>query len=501
MSNFPEPREFQRNAIQRLRECVIAGKNRLVLSAPTGSGKTYLGLLLAKSTMDKGKRAMFICDRVELIDQTLRTAVSYGIRDIGVIQADHPLQRDHASFLIASSQTLARRKWPDVDLTIIDEAHTIYKTWVDKLKKNPMSRAIGLTATPFTKGMGQIFDGMVQAAVMSDLVASGVLVPPKFYGHKSFDMRGAKTKSGEYDTADMTKRGMPIIGDIVQGWKDRANGLKTICFVPSVEFGEYLATQFGNAGIVARVVSYKTPDSVRKTYIQEFRQAKSSIDILISVDALAKGFDVTDVGCVIDARPLRKSFSSYVQMIGRGLRSHEGKTQCIVIDHSGNIDRFGKAFEELYHDGVDTLDDGEKKDNEAKKSVSEGGSDYAGTCPQCGFTPFAKICMACGYVKPRKTTTQAIVAGKMVEVDIGIRASNDDIPILFREISTYLQTSTTPPEKRPYRLATLYHNITGYWPKKEWLHLPLLPTIPSARTLALIKRENLKWLKYKGILK
>ena len=502
MNAFPPPRDFQTQALQRLREEMLQGKSRLILSAPTGSGKTYLGLLLAKLAMDKGRRAIFVCDRIELIDQTVNTAVNYGLRDIGVIQGAHPLRRNHARLLIASSQTLARRQWPvDIDLTIIDEAHTIYESWSRRLRENPRAKTIGLTATPFTKGLGRLFDGLVNAAVMDRLVAEGVLVQPKFFGHKRFDLAGAAIKGGEYDSDDLTQRGTPLIGDIVQAWKDRAQKRKTICFVPSVEFGEFLATQFGRENVVARVVSYKTPSSVRATYINEFRLEKSPIDILISVDALAKGFDVPDVGCVIDARPLRKSLSAYVQMIGRGLRSHPGKKECIVIDHSGNIDRFGKEFEALYYDGVQSLDDGEKKDTKPRKSKDEGGDQEAGKCPQCGYQPFASVCISCGYTKTRKTTKQAIVAGKLVEVPLALSRNTANVPKLFLEIASYLQTSTTPPEKRAARLKILYEAISGYRAPTEWFKVPLEVVQPSAATVHKIKKKTYAYLRNIGVMK
>jgi DNA repair protein RadD len=91
--------------------------------------------------------------------------------------------------------------------------------------------------------------------------------------------------------------------------------------------------------------------------------------VLISVEALAKGFDVPDVGCICDARPLRKSLSTAIQMWGRGLRSSPdtGKKDCYLLDFSGNIVRFLKTSTTCTSTGWTSLDDGEKLDKKIRK--------------------------------------------------------------------------------------------------------------------------------------
>jgi len=132
---------------------------------------------------------------------------------------------------------------------------------------------------------------------------------------------------------------------VVAEWVKFGEGRKTIAFGASIAYCEALAGRFNEAGILADVFTSKTDEATRERLLEEFRKPDSAIRVLISVEALAKGFDVEDIGCVIDARPLRKSLSTAIQMWGRGLRSSPGtgKTDCILLDHSGNVLRFRRS--------------------------------------------------------------------------------------------------------------------------------------------------------------
>lgn len=131
--------------------------------------------------------------------------------------------------------------------------------------------------------------------------------------------------------------------------------------------------------------------------VAEFQKPDSSIRVLISVEALAKGFDVQDVGCVVDCRPLRKSLSTAIQMWGRGLRSspETGKTDCILLDHSGNITRFAEDFTNIFFNGLASLDMGEALDKQVRQDGKEE-RERTG-CPSCGYKPFRQRCMSCGF--------------------------------------------------------------------------------------------------------
>ncbi len=332
-ATFPTPRPFQEEAHEALRQGARNGHRCQMLMAPTGSGKTFLGLRAIHEALQKGKRAIFICDRRTLIEQTSAVADSYGLTAHSVLMADHWRYDPSSPFQIASAQTLARRKWPDVDLIVIDEAHVQMSVWVNKIK-DCSAHVIGLSATPFSDGLGKIFSNLVCASSMHALTESGVLVPMRVFSCTKVDMRGAATAGGEWTDSAASERGMEIIGDVVSEWKKFASDRKTIVFGATIAHCEEMARQFNAVGVMAACFTSDTSEVERAALLGEYRKPDSALRVLLSVSALAKGFDCVDVGCVCDVRPLRKSLSEAIQMWGRGLRSSPatGKADCVLRD-------------------------------------------------------------------------------------------------------------------------------------------------------------------------
>ena len=152
-------RKYQSDAIEQARQAIRGGAKNVLICAPTGGGKTVIASALIEANQGKGKRSAFVVDRLSLIQQTSDTFDRYGI-DHGIIQADHPRFRPSKPVQLCSQQTVARRRWPDADLIVVDEAHTVTET----VKKRISPRdtiTIGLTATPFTKGLGKLYDAVV----------------------------------------------------------------------------------------------------------------------------------------------------------------------------------------------------------------------------------------------------------------------------------------------------------------------------------------------------
>jgi DNA repair protein RadD len=182
-------------------------------------------------------------------------------------------------------------------------------------------------------------------------------------------MSGAETSGGEWTDRAAGERGMEIIGDVVSEWHKHGEGRKTIVFGATIAHCEELCRQFVESGVMAAVFTSDTSKSEREDLLKEYRKPDSTLRVLISVEALAKGFDVQDVGCVVDCRPLRKSLSTAIQMWGRGLRAspETGKKDCLLLDHSGNILRFAEDFTDIFYNGLAELDCGEKLDKAVRK--------------------------------------------------------------------------------------------------------------------------------------
>ena len=140
-----ELRPYQTEALTRLRRSYRDGHRRLLLVAPTGSGKTVLAGALIRGAMARGTRVLYVAHRTELVDQPLRLLRSMGL-PCGRIQSGHPEDRD-APIQVASIQTLAHRELPPAGLAIVDEAHRAVTGSYDVLAHYPVH--LGLTATPW----------------------------------------------------------------------------------------------------------------------------------------------------------------------------------------------------------------------------------------------------------------------------------------------------------------------------------------------------------------
>ena len=500
-ASFPPPRPFQHTAHEELRQGFREGHRSQALAAPTGAGKSYLGLRVAHEGLQKGRRVTFLCDRTTLINQTSAAADAYGLSAHGIVQANHPRRDSSLPFQIASVQTIDKREfWPQTDVLIVDECHTLHKAWVEYAAQTK-AVVIGLTATPFTKGMGQIFSRLINATTMHDLTESGVLVPLRVLSCTRPDMAGAAvTKSGEWSDKAAEERGMGIVGDVVKEWQLHASDRKTIVFGSSIVHCKALCAQFVEAGVMAAVFTSETTASEREMLVREFSKPDATLRVLVSVEALAKGFDVPDVGCVVDARPLRKSLSTFIQMIGRGLRCSPGtgKTDCLLLDHSGNIVRFADDFERIYHDGVESLDDGAKLDKTVRKD--EPGEYEAKACPSCGHAPFSKRCMGCGFEKP-VAATETAAAGMMREIVIGKGKSRkvlaNDPAHLWGQLCTYARAHSAP-DKQHWRARFLFKDMVGDWPPDGW-HIATTPDVPvSPAVTSKIKARNISRAKAGG---
>jgi DNA repair protein RadD len=464
-----------------------------MIMAPTGAGKTYLGHRIAHEALIKGRRVVFVCDRTTLINQTSAAADAYGLPH-GIVQANH-WRRNDLPYQIASAQTLGKRDyWPQADVVIIDEAHTQLKVWTEFIQ-NTKAACIGLSATPFSPGLGKLFSNLINATTMHALTESGVLVPMRVLSCKRADMTGAATSGGEWTDAAAEQRGMEIVGDVVTEWLKFGENRKTIVFGSTIRHCKELARQFLDAGVMAAIFTSETTSDERKVLLEEYSKPDSTLRVLISVEALAKGFDVPDVGCVVDCRPLRKSLSTAIQMWGRGLRSSPatGKTDCLLLDHSGNIIRFSEDFSDIFFNGLQALDKGEKMD----KTIRREKDDFeAKGCPYCGYKPFAKRCMSCGFEHQAPALVE-VIPGEMQPVMLGAKKLADDHRHLWEQVCSYARKHSAK-DRQSGRAWHLFQKMTGQAPPKTWL-FESTPDVPiTAPVRNKITSLNMAYAKARG---
>ncbi len=454
-------RDYQRAAFDAAREFIRQGKRRVLINAPTGSGKTVLASALMEMVREKGNRANFVVDRLSLIQQTSDTFFRYGL-DHGVVQSSHPLYRPSLGIQLCSVQTLSRRGWPESHVDVFDEAHVLHATHKARIEHGG-SIVIGLTATPFTKGLGKYFDAVVNVTTTRKLIEDGWLAPYRIFSCAEPDMTGVAVKStGEWDDTQASKKALEVVGDVVQEYLKHGDGRKFICSAVDTVHVEELQRQFLSAGINVATYTYKDKEDDRAETTAEFRKPGSLIRGLITVTAASRGFDVPDVSCVIMARPLRKSLAEHIQLFGRGLRIAEGKTDCLVLDHSGNCARFFADCEDFFDNGIDGLDDGKPKE----KKKAEKAEVEPVKCPSCrALHRPAPFCPVCGHEYPKRAAVQH-VPGTLKELIAGGH-HRELTRNLWPQVMAYCLERREGDAARRQALA-IYRDMTGDWPRAKW---------------------------------
>lgn len=403
-----ELRDYQADAVEALRQKIRTDQKRLILCAGTGAGKTVIASHLLRQADRKGSYALFLVDRVALVNQTSATLDSYGIRH-GVLQGINSRYSPWENVQVCSIQTLAKRRLPrDPDLIVYDECHAQYKSTLEYMAQYPNAVKIGLTATPFTKGMGKHWDGMVNVIPTRKLIEDGHLIQPKMYVAKSPDEAElGLTSFGEFSDESASAAGIRIVGDVRAEWIGKTHEhfggpVKTIVFSPTVAHGRELCAAFQEAGYNFQQVSYLDKDDAeRAAKIDEFRRPDSAIHGLVSCGVLTKGFDVPDCLIGISCKPYRKSLSSHMQEIGRIMRPAPGKTTALWLDHAGNLERFALDMFDVWDNGAGELDKAEKRDVEKRERTEMTREKVV--CPECSGALRNNVCTGCGWEKPARS--------------------------------------------------------------------------------------------------
>ena len=256
-----ELREKQEIGKKMIVDSIRSGKRHPVLAATTSFGKTVLAADLMKGVQDKGNRGWFFCDRIKLVDQTIDKFRENGI-DFGVRQNGHPLMKPHAPIQIASIQTVAAMvdkhngRLPEFDFAMIDECHTMYDITKKILKKYDNTPIVGLSATPFAKGMGLYYDNLLVPCTDRELEADGDLCPVKYLGGRSVDRKKLKSQdSNNFTTKSVAEAANEekelLVGSIVDNWLEYGENSQTIAFSPTQDMSRALVDKLNAAGISA----------------------------------------------------------------------------------------------------------------------------------------------------------------------------------------------------------------------------------------------------------
>lgn len=411
----------QSDAVVQVRDAIREGHRRIMLQAATGWGKTLWAAHVIDAAMRKGSRPLFTAPAISLVDQTLASFVREGIHDIGVMQASHPRTNRNASVQIASVQTLIRRQCPDVNFVLIDEAHETFDGLDALLDERKDLIAIGLSATPWTKGLGLRWTKLIIAATVNDLIAKGRATPAVIYGpEKDVDRGAVKVSKGEFEEASSAAAmsDAAIVGDVLKEWKEKSPQEKTFLFAVNRAHATVQMEAFLDAGIPFGYIDASTPqgtrDTEKGTRKHAFAQMRNGeIAGIASVGCLIRGVD-EDVRCIVDLQ-LTKSEMRHVQKWGRGVRCADGKTVLVGLDHAGNNAALG-LFTDIYHDHLDVRkpgDRGESYKDDYKPAKPR-------KCAKCHnlIPPKLRNCPSCNE-RVALNTGVTVVDGRLVEIGSG----------------------------------------------------------------------------------
>lgn len=401
--------EDQGEALQALRQTVGQGVLRICMQAPTGWGKTKLAAAVVDGASSKGKRTAFVIDSLSLIDQTMEMFYREGIVDVGVIQADHRLTDWSKPVQICSIQTLTKRgKYPEADVVVVDECHVLHQRHKDWLADPAFAKVpfIGLSATPWTRGLGKYFQTLIVASTTAELIEKKRLSPFRVFATGHPDLKDVKVVRGDYHEGQLSDvmQGGTLTADIIKTWQQHWNRDKTLVFGVDCAHAQAIQQRFIEAGIPAGYQDAHTSDLDRKKIREQFHSGE--LRVVCNIGTLTKGID-WDVRCIVLARPTRSEIL-FVQIIGRGLRTAEGKADCLILDHSDTHGRLGFVTD-IHHEH---LDDGrEVAQAERKQPLPK-------ECPKC--TALVKngvmTCHNCGFEFKPQVSPKLEREGYLIEI-------------------------------------------------------------------------------------
>ena len=422
-----QPRPYQQEAIDALHEHICSQDNNPCVVIPTGGGKSAL----IAWTIQRWKRdfpwfrCVILAHRKELIEQNAEELRGfYPEGDIGIFAAGLGKRDYDSSVLYASIDSVHKRagEFAPFDVVMVDECHRIpprgegkYRTFIAGCRKfSPNLKVIGWTATPFRMGCGDIchadhiLNEVCYEAKITDLIRDGYLCPIRSkVGVAQPELSEVKRNSGgDYilkSLAEATNGDKVVCDAVAEAVRimNAENRRAAVFFCTDVEHCEAVSAELRRHGIVAPAVTGKTPAVTRDRVVQDFKAGRYRA--ICNVNVYTEGFNAKHVDCVVLLRPTL-SAGLFAQMVGRGLRLHPNKTDCLVLDFAGCIEEHGP---------IDLL----------------GGQPVAmATCEECreSFSRAVRVCPVCGWEIPKQEIERLEAAEREKRLH-GSKASNRSI--------------------------------------------------------------------------
>lgn len=405
MSN--ELREYQQQDLIKIRDAFQGGARRVLYQLPTGGGKSFMLAWMLAQRPDQA--AWFAVHTKILIDQVHEMFEQFGIPH-GIIAGGVKPDPTKAKQIV-SVQAVASRVLTAPAFVVFDECHHI----VSKSNRNVIqgaTRVLGVTATPLRldgKGLGEVFDTLIEGPTMGELAALGFLSRYKLYGtDNEIDVTGVKTQAGDFAVKPLAEASdkAHLTGDAIEHYQKLSPGRRAVAYCVTVEHATNVSQAFNAAGITAAVLSGDTNNVERRRIVTAFE--RGGIQVIVNCSVVSEGFDLPAIESVIMLRPT-KSIGLYLQMCGRGLRPAPGKEYALILDHAGNTARCGFPDEER-----------EWSLGTKKKRQRESDAVKSKHCPVCQLVLriAAATCHGCGHAFKPARDQIVTTAGELVELKL-----------------------------------------------------------------------------------
>src|SRR5688572_1248556 len=347
-------RPYQRTALRAVYDAFQRGVQNPLVAMPTGSGKAPTLCTFIKEAIEQwpDQRILSLVHIQELVAQNVATMLRiWPDAPVSVYSAGLGSRDLSGQVVMASIQSVYKRAYDlqRVDLIVVDEAHLIppsgdgmYKRLLADLAKInggdvPM---VGFTATPFrlssgslVDGKGAVFDELSHEVGLLELIDGGYLCPPI-----------TKATTAQIDTSGVATRGGEFVASQLQAAADRVHLTEAACdeccvqgrdrrswlvFSTGVDHAFHIRDALRKRGISCETVTGETPPTERRAIVQAHKDGR--IRCLTNDSVLTTGYDNPIVDMLAVLRPTQ-SPGLWVQMVGRGTRLAEGKSDCLVLD-------------------------------------------------------------------------------------------------------------------------------------------------------------------------
>lgn len=337
-------RDYQTEPATLILEALSRKPGHKVLAvAPVGFGKTVLFSYVASKYAARGKKVLILAHREELLDQIGEKISAFGLTR-GLEKAKAKVDTNALpEVTIASVQTLrgARLERFDAsafDLIVVDEAHHVRKgdQYAKVFARFPSASVLGVTGTPKRldgQALGDVFEEVAVTIGLDEGIRSGWLCTPSMqsYHIKGYKLDTVKVTAGDYNAADVERELLvsPVLHAAANIVQEVSPGRRTLVFAPTVRAAEELSKELNRRGLNSLAVSGEMASADRKESTRRYRAGE--VDIAVNCMLWTEGFDVPETDCVVLLRPT-KSSALMTQMIGRGLRLHPGKADCLLVE-------------------------------------------------------------------------------------------------------------------------------------------------------------------------